>query len=669
MRHLFGKTFILVIAMAVGFRSFADPVTPERAATVARTFFGSLGAAKSAADLVRVDKWYYVGSYLFVSPTGGWVIVASDDDVKPILGYSPSGTIDPANLPPALKLWLRGYEEQVVALTAARKAKGGGHLGYPDDIAEWHRLEQGIVASNAKSADTVAPLLTTLWDQHYPYNVYCPQGTVSGCAATAQAQFMKFWNYPAFGCGSHSYNPPRTGTTESADFAHTLYDWDNMTDVAGYSSPDSVVDAIGTLLYHCGVSLEMNYGTAASGGSSAYGLIGIEGYHSIDNSLKDNFYYSRDMSVHFKDYGYTNDTWRQLLIDELNLGHPILYGGAAEQGGHGFVCDGYDSRQYMHFNFGWSGTGDGFYPVDSISPGVGGAGGNVTYTFNLQNSALIGAVPDYAMHVSDTLFIFQADGGADSLLFCINEMLGGSWNVNSDAEWLYISHNGFERAGWVHFRVDSLVDADERSAHLIFTQGNDVLSVSVVQVNYNPDNMCPLTIVMHSSRSEGWRGDAHLTVQSPFGYEFASLKLEDSLLDTVQVPVPPSEVKVVWHTGGGSDRFAGYEVFNHYGEELVAVDNAYQQGGEHSIQYPCAHVGISSPTTLDELCTLYPNPATSTLNVRVDGLQQVEIVDLGGRKVAVSNSHSVDISQLPKGHYFVRVVANGQTFVRRFVKR
>ena len=658
---------LAVILAATGSAS-ADTVTPEKAATVAQTFWSSaVHAKKSSVLATQPVEWNYTGIYLFACPDGGWVMVAADDEMKPILGYSPSGSFDTGNMPTALSQWLDGYQHQIEAIQSFRAENRTSVPAYPADAEAWQRLSKGI-ADNCPKSDTLAPLLTTLWNQTYPYNAMCPSGTVTGCAATAQAQMMKYWNFPAFGSGNNTYVPPRVGIEQSADFAHTLYDWDNMPDDPDYYATPEQIEAVATLMYHCGVSLNMDYGTAASGGSSALGLVGQEGFASIDNSLKDNFHYSRNMQVKFKDYGFTNDTWRATLIAELNQRHPIVYCGAAEQGGHGFVCDGYDSRQYLHFNFGWSGVGDGYYTVDSISPGRGGAGGNVTYTFNLQNAALIGAVPDYAMQVSDTVFNFEREATEDSLLFCANASNDVAWTVSSTADWLTVEPANFGYTGWIHFSINDNIDEGERVGYIVFTQGNETLRVKVVQMNINEEEMCPLTVVMECTHGNGWQNGAYLSLESANGYVFGTARLESGTRDSVDIRVGHKDVYAVWHSGGGTDRYINYWVRNQYGENYVEAVYAYQTGGTHLIPWPCAHVDIEEPASKNEV-EIFPVPTKGNLTVRSEGIKKVDIMDVGGRTLVSSQKGNLNISDLPNGVYFVRVTTISGSTVQRIVKK
>ncbi len=640
--------------------AMASPVSPKRAAAVAHNFFGSLCGAKSTLqDLSK--EWPYDGMYLFVGSQGGFVLVAADDAARPILGYSPSGFLDPQNLPTPLQQWLQAYQQEINAL---REAKSTPCAAY---APEWYALENNLMPKDSVSGG-VEPLLTTHWDQDYPYNGYCPRGTVTGCAATAQAQIMNYWQHPAFGQGSHSYTHATYGL-QQADFAHTLYDWNNMPDQAFSSTPMEQKEAVAVLMYHCGVSLEMGYGTAAQGGSMAAGLAGRPGFASIDNSLKDYFCYSPDMRVVFKDNGYTNERWRDQLIAELDQRRPVVYTGAAAQGGHGFVCDGYDHRGYLHFNFGWSGVGDGYFPVDSISPGVGGAGGNGTYTFNMNNSALLGLVPDYRLRVSDSAFSVSRLGECDSFLVAVNRSNYAAWSMNVDADWITVTADTLDPAGWVRFVVQENNSGQERVASLTFVQGSETCTVQVAQAAYDPEEMCPLTVVMESTHGDGWQGGANLTLESASGFVYGTARLQSGAKDSVVILVSPDEVYSVWHSGGGTDRYVNYHVRNQYGEDYVSVSYAYRNGGTHYIQWPCAHVGIEDNADAPAAVEVYPNPAASMLNIKADRLKKVELMDMSGRRLATTAQPRLDLSRLPAGAYFVRVTTDGGTTVRRVVKK
>ena len=238
---------------------FAERVDEKTAQKVGETFLKSKMQGKTDLKLTPIayaNRADFSNFYVF----GGencFVIVSADDCVKPILGYSDENPFGTDAMPENAYGWLKGYDEQIqFAIDNQIKASS-------DVQIKWQNLKAGIV-SQEKSTNSISPLLQTKWNQGSPFNALCPSGTVTGCVATAMAQVMKYWNYPSHGVGSHSYS--WNGRTLSADFGNTSYDWDNMKGTySSYTNDEKL--AVATLMYHCGVSVDMNYGPISTGGS------------------------------------------------------------------------------------------------------------------------------------------------------------------------------------------------------------------------------------------------------------------------------------------------------------------------------------------------------------------------------------------------------------------
>ena len=313
--------------------------------------------------------------YVFNVATNGFVIVAGDDTVTPILGYSTEGNFDSNSIPQNVAKWLEGYKNEIRTIVEQ-------NIQPSIDIKEnWKRLRNGdkINTTSQYRSDVtskimlgVAPLIRTEWDQSPFYNALCPtdaqanQKTVTGCVATAMAQIMKYWNYPVTGSGNHSYNHDKYGKI-SANFANTTYQWSAMS-----SRITSSNNAVATLMYHCGVSVDMNYGPALSGAAGATSvqpaLVKYFGYQNSNIALRSN---------------YTESQWINLLKSELDAGRPMYYEGTGNGSGHAFVCDGYDANNYFHFNWGWSGNSDGNYIISALNPiDLGTGAGNGQYNSN-----------------------------------------------------------------------------------------------------------------------------------------------------------------------------------------------------------------------------------------------------------------------------------------------
>ena len=636
----------------------ATPVSQSDAGRVANRFWQTV---LHGEGLLQACPWEYDHVYLFAGENGGYVMVSADDCARPIIAYSLHGSIHPEALPRQLAERMEYYDVHIAA-GVREQAKATS-----DDAERWAALLAGVPTKDGDSDDRVDPLLETRWHQDGGYALFTPEHTPVGCAATAQGQLMRFWRYPAFGRGHVSYNCQPYGA-QSADFAHTLYDWENMPAQVSTASPMEEQTAVSTLLYHIGVSLHMGY---APGGSGAAGLAGQPGYPSIDNSLKDYFYYNPGMRALFKTASFTDQQWNDSLKAELQLGHPIVYCGVAPEGGHGFVCDGYEYREgqiYFHFNFGWSGVGDGYYTTDDICPNVSPTGDvGSAYHFNQSNQALLGAVPDYRLHVSDTILTYSRDGGVSQLFFASIGTSDSPWNVSADHPWVHIERNGIDKVGAVSVTVDENGSGSERQAFVTFMQNGQTVTVKVVQTYYAEEDYCPLTVVMESTRNGGWEGGAYLSFESLSGYVYNTATLRSGSSETVSVGVAPHDVNVVFHGGGGTDRYINYRVLNRYDEELVNVEYAFMNGGTHYIEWPCARLGIESPTAEVKI---WPNPASDRLNIEAEGLLGARLFDAAGHEVSTLPAHGSQmvLEGIPAGVYFLQVVTENGMSVGKIVK-
>lgn len=656
------KKIIMMISLCVAvWAAAANPVSPITASRVANHFWQSVlhGQGK-----LHACEWRFSEVYLFVGEERGFVMVSADDCARPVIAYSLNGIINPEALPEQLSKRMEAYNDYIAA------GKQQHVEAVASDASAWGRLIDNAVRKDGDDDDRVDPLLETLWNQDGAYALYTPRHTPTGCAATAQAQYMRFWKFPAFGWGRETYNCQPYGA-QSADFAHTLYDWDNMPSEVFLTSPREEQEAVSTLMYHVGVSLNMGY---APGGSAAAGLAGRPGIASIDNSLMDYFYYSKNMKALFKNEGYTDQRWADSLKAELQAGRPIIYCGVAPEGGHGFLCDGYEYRDgqiYFHFNFGWSGRGDGYFTADDICPNVSPTGQEgEAYHFTQSNQALVRAIPDFKMHVSDTLVNFTREGGEVSVLFSSIDTVDTPWTVTADQPWVSVNTNGVEHAGAITITTQANDMATEREATVTFSQNGESLTVKVVQTYYSVEDYCPLTVIMESTRSGGWEGGAYLSFESLTGYVYGTAKLETGRSETVEVGVPPHDVNVVFHHGGGTDRYINYRVKNQYDEDLVNVSYAFMNGGTHFIEWPCVHVGIDEAENGGALgrVEVWPNPASNRLNIACDQLLRAEVIDACGQVVAATMERQVNIESLMRGVYFVRVVTPEGVAVKKIIK-
>ena len=350
MKRLFLVLTLLFATLFPTFAQTAQKVDEDLARKTAQAFANTQSTLKGQ-DLSLVSS---EGLYLYNVGDKGFIIISNNTVLPPVLGWSNQGSFpDMEEAPENFASWIAHYSEMIDFAVANGIA--------PEErvLRQWDEAAQGIFGT--RNAQTVDPLVSTRWNQDCYYNEYCPATSggwwwggpcghcYAGCVATAMGQVMKYWDYPETGFGSHSYTHSEYGE-QSANFAATTYHWDDMPNEIWNSN-----DAIATLLYHCGVSVNMNYSASGSGAQSA----------DVETALRSYFGYCG--AKYRTKTSYQEDAWIAMLKADLDQSHPIYYSGANGDSGHAFVCDGYDSNDLMHFNFGWSGSGDAFYSTYDVN--------------------------------------------------------------------------------------------------------------------------------------------------------------------------------------------------------------------------------------------------------------------------------------------------------------
>lgn len=379
MKRLLHIQFLLVLLLALGYSPLqAKRITQWQAQQQAYSFWGKQmpqkAKAKSRTATTASPSDAY---YVFNNDAGGFVIIAGDDAVTPVLGYTSTGSFDAENLPDGLKDLLKSYERQIAALgdnyvanqTATRAAFTGEKL-----------------------------LKTAEWNQNAPFNKYTPNNYVTGCVATAGAIVMKHHGYPAKGTGSHSYT--WNGKTLSANFEHT-YDWASMP--AKYDGTnDAAFDGVARLMADLGVAVEMQYNKDGSGASMEDLLTALKKYFGYSK-------YARLLAI--ADLGA--EVWNDRLRAEIDANRPILYSAVdSNKGGHSFVIDGYKDESFS-VNWGWGGYCDGFYRIGALNPETGGK--PLGDQYNLSQSAVFSLQPSDGEEVISNLGFIKVDGYLETM--------------------------------------------------------------------------------------------------------------------------------------------------------------------------------------------------------------------------------------------------------------
>ena len=423
---------MLLLSFTLGVK--ANPVDMRLAREVGAKFINANTTTKvaSSSDLQWVTTYRTtdnVAAFYVFNASKGYVIVAADDFATPILGYSIDGQFDPNNLPDAMQEYLMGFVDQIQYGIDYR-------LQADEQTArQWELVRSEGKLNSEKGNRSVSPMLTSEWGQGsngYMYNMYCPDDpngpnghAITGCTATAMAQIMRYWGYPAQGVGSNSYTPDGY-PQQTVNFGATTYDWTNMPDALSPSSSNAQNQAVATLMWHCGVALEVDYGP--------YGTNGYES--AVVTALTTYFDYSSDASFLWRE-DFSDANWLTMIKNDLDLGRPIHYRGAnSENGdGHMFVLDGYDANDLIHINWGWYGSYNDYFALSSFIPESG-------YDFSYYHCAVFNIHPNCS---SSTTFQVTATASPS-----YGGMVSGagSYSCGSDCTLTATPYNGYHFVNW-----------------------------------------------------------------------------------------------------------------------------------------------------------------------------------------------------------------------------
>lgn len=312
----------------------------------------------------------------------GFVIVSADRRMPEVLGYSDETNFDQAQLPDGLLWLLSKYDADAQMISQLSYEQAMALIG----------TTSSLTRTEAPEVQTVSPLLgKRAWNQGSPFNKLCPKSsawsnTVTGCVATALAQILANHRYPQIGKGHIYYTTTTDQLSVNVDLGtESPYDWDNMIDtyVTNLYNEDQA-NAVAQLMFHIGAAVQMDYTASSSG---AYDIDALK-------ALVNNFDYDDEVSLIQAGY-YSYPEWNSILQAELLAGRPVYYSGSnrSATSGHAFVFDGFDEKGLYHVNWGWSGSGNGYYSLTALTPenvGIGAGAGDYSY----YSAAIVGIRPN-----------------------------------------------------------------------------------------------------------------------------------------------------------------------------------------------------------------------------------------------------------------------------------
>ncbi len=356
------KATILTLLVICQFTiAFSGPVEIGQAQRIAKNFLyitsNKYDAGCSFNDISLTDPFIYRNEgrpvfYAFQA-NPGFIIISADDAFVPVIGYSFEGSFSLEGAPEHYLSFIMGFVQQI-AYIQDNQINPSAEIS-----ASWAELDQAGIPELSITRDRdVDPLLSCHWDQGSPYNIYCPEDDAGpgghvwvGCVATAMAQIMYYWRYPETGTGQHCYIPQNSSYGQQcANFGATTYDWAGMINGIDNRYPEANAE----LQYHCAVAVNMMFGADGSGSYS----------YLVPSKLNEYFRYNDAVYEEKENFSLTN--WINLLKTDIDNGKPLYYSGfTTDWAGHAFVCDGYQGDNF-HFNFGWSGSSNGYYTLYDV---------------------------------------------------------------------------------------------------------------------------------------------------------------------------------------------------------------------------------------------------------------------------------------------------------------
>ena len=553
------KQLLTLLALLLGLSSLnANPIDLEKAKAIGQKFV----CTNFNNELRNCDlQLVYTGTsdrdnvcfYVFNAGTTGFVIVSADDRFRPIVGYSDEGPFETENMSPELAFYL----DKIIEARTSRNA-----VLFDDTAEEWESVSSTGRLLSRNGGRGVDYICTTKWNQDSPYNLYSPEASsgpggrcYAGCVATAMSQVMKRWNHPLQGTGSHSYYCYGYGM-QSANFGATTYDWEHMPDRLGGASQEEI-EAVALFMYHCGVSVDMMFSPTGSGASS----------WDVPYAIQQFFSYSSHADLRARDQ-YSLMNWQNMLKESHDLSWPVYYSGYSDDGGHAFVCDGYDDFDLFHFNWGWGGSSDGWFVIDEID-----FAGWAQAIFNYVPTDVYDYMPMQPENLSVTP---SNDFDYAATLTWTNPTQNIHLNDLTNIDQIVVTRNG---------KIIYTEDNVSPGADMSFTDQYmpTIVNYGVYAIVHNAQGLvayekdvllgptCNWTLEMSSSNAQGWNGGS-LSFVNGKGDAVAQVTLETANA-TRPVSLPLGHIEIHWNKPSQAIDMS-FKIKNSTGDTKVAFEGS-----------------------------------------------------------------------------------------------
>lgn len=600
-----------IIALAIS-NMIAGPVDQQTAQRIGEKFLKTTTLGQKtdiqlnlvSATITKGEIDYYIFN---VKGGNGFVVVSGDDRVKPILAYATKGSYSTTDVADGFQFTLDGYRDDI------RYVREHNIAATADVVSEWQSIEQtGYIRQN-RNQRSVDILLETTWNQNYPYNSQCPEDEAgngghvyAGCVATAMGQVLNYWNHPTRGTGSHSYTPGGWGypsyPTQTANFGETDYHFELMPLDLDSTSTEEEFFYIAQLLHHLGISVEMMY---SPNGSGAYS-------DDVPSALHQHFGFTTGNLIQKDGWwggGYTNQEWATALKGELDQNRPIYYSGQDDNGngGHAYVCDGYDENDYFHFNWGWSGRDDAFCAIGALN--------TTKYAFNQYNSAILDLYPQTESYYArpervDKMTLTETDGFDGVILGWDNpttdiagEALTGELTIQVRRNFEVVATFENAEPGAAMTYTD-MVPESRLYEYSIFATNEAGASIPVYE-KILVGEKCDMLFELNDEGGNGWKGAA-ISVTDMNGNRIAVITMEDGASQLKNVPLLRGDLNFYWNHGWyhnsegyDTDFECSFSIMDAEGNEVFVSPSELVDGELFAYNNDCEHqMDCSAPASL-----------------------------------------------------------------------
>jgi hypothetical protein len=701
------KSILLLLgALCIVFSVFSAEVNVEKARIVAKKFyfekanlyFGTL----AFKDLVLVETFTKTTGnkndyYVFNLAGKGYVIVAAEDVLQPVIGYSFDASYKDEGQPDSYKNFIQTYRDAIAFI------RNNSVQQTSDVKALWdfYSTDDPEVLTKSIGSKSVDPLVQCKWNQSYPYNAYCPVDpggsgghVYAGCVATAMAQVMYYWRYPLQGIGSHTYYYPPYGNL-TANFGATNYQWEGMQNSIDHENPGPIAE----LQYHCGVAVDMMYGPNGSGAYS----------DDVPPALINYFGYSPDCYFSWKD-NHSNTEWVNMLKDNIDNSWPMYYSGYSSAGGHAFVCDGYQD-DYFHFNFGWSGSSDGYYTLLTVNGFNEGQGAvfdtypNSNYpnyctgdhTITIKSGSITdgsGPVENYENNANCS-WLFTPQAGGDSVS-SIKIVFRSFETAENDVVIIYDGPTTQDEilGSFSGSELPLAVTSTGNKVLIVFnTDGSGTAQGWLAEYSAITPDFCKGVVTFEDNSGSFSDGSANFNYQNtsvcmwkvlPPNAQSVTLNFTtfdtEADFDRVRIYDLESQELLAEYSGSYPSSNLPAPVTSPSGKMFIAFStNSSITAPGWQANYAGMTTGIATSTEINDQYRVFPNPATDKISIAIPEGQseniKLKLISLSGVTVTeeiVSGEnllgfYHLDVTAIPDGVYFLQITDNSKSEIKRII--